>query len=98
MKKRILLISSIILLIPVLLYEYFVLIWFWGGDGIFTLFAIPIIFIILLSIQIYLKKRHTLTKMQNIAINLFIAFLTPLLSMLIVWLIALFLGINIVIA
>ena len=79
------------------LFEYFVLLLFWGGDGTFTFFATPIAFIIYLMLQfILLKHFHNLIIFKNI-IKFSMVLLTPLLSMGTVWLIAKIIGINITI-
>lgn len=88
MKLKFLLIGSIVLSIPVALLEYFVLFWFWSGDGTFTLVATPIAFITYFVIQICLmKKISNYTTIQTV-LKFTMILLTPLLSMLTVWLIA----------
>ncbi len=46
-----------ILLIPIVVVEYFVTYWFWGGDGMFMLISMPVFFVIFLIAQQLIRKR-----------------------------------------
>lgn len=81
--------------VPILLYEYFVLFWFWGGDGVFTLVSTPIAFIAYLMGVKYLKRKIILK--NTLIFKISAAISLPVLTMLTVWLIAWFLKIDIVI-
>ena len=90
-------IIAIVASAPIVFFEYFVLLWFWGGDGTFTFLATPIVFVLYLLLQfILLKHSHNLIVFKN-TIKLSMFLLTPLFSMGTVWLIAKIIGINITI-
>lgn len=83
--------------VPVALFEYFVLVWFWSGAGIFNLILTPLIFIIYLIIIMYLKKKCKIRNLLLLHTKLFTTLILPLLTIITVWLFAFLLGIKIII-
>ena len=84
-----------ILKIPIILFEYFILIWFWGGDGLFTLISVPFIFGIFgIMYMIGIKKNKENKRIAKVLTNSFV-FFTPILSAAITYLIALLFGVEI---
>lgn len=83
--------------IPVVLFEYFVLLWFWGGSDIFNLISTPIVYIAYLIIIILIKKKIKPKNSSYLLIEISSAIILPILTMATVWLLALFLGVEIVI-
>lgn len=90
-------IIAVIILTPVALFEYFVLFWFWGGDGTFTFFATPIAFGIYLWLQIQISKKYESVAAKNIC-KFSMVLVTPMLAAFTVWCLAKILGIDITIA
>jgi len=56
-KTNIAIILSGILLLPVALYEYIILFWFWGGDGIFCFIAVPFAYILYIILHLVVLKK-----------------------------------------
>ncbi len=90
-------IAAAIVLIPATIFEYFVLIWFWGGDGLFTFWATPIAFIMYLIAHIVFMKIFHDEIIIGTVLKFSAVLLTPILSIATVWLIAKLLGIAIII-
>lgn len=97
MKSRVLLIICVLLAIPIVMFEYFVFLWFWGGDGIFTFFSTPIVFIIYAILQIVLTKKFRTISILSTCLKFSTIILTPLVTILTVIVIAEILGITIAI-
>lgn len=59
MKQKTINIILYIVSVPIALFEYFVLFWFWSGDGVFTLILTPLTFItyLILIWLMYFKKK-----------------------------------------
>lgn len=96
MKKVILFLLHIPLAI-FLMVEYFMFMWFWGGDGAFAFFGCGISFIIYLALHIFAYFKVPVKIKRIIIYSAFI--LTPILSVITIYLIvAPLLGINIQIA
>lgn len=56
--KQIISFAFWLVLLPIILFEYFVLFWFWGGADTFNLFVTPLVFgIYLVSCKSVIKKR-----------------------------------------
>ena len=73
---------------PSILFEYFALFWFWGGDGVFTFISIPVNYIVYCILQIFiLKKYKENIRVKKVLINS-IVFITPVLSVATSYLIA----------
>jgi len=82
---------------PIILFEYFAMFWFWGGDGTYMLVAIPVCFIVLFLLHNYLmKKYNNKSKIKKSLISSRVL-LTPILSVLITYLIAKIVGIQVAI-
>lgn len=86
-----------IIAIPVIMFEYLVFLWYWSGDGTFTLISVPIVFAIIIALhamfiklvqKAYLKLMLTLSSI----------FLSPVFTVFIVFFIADIFGIVIEIA
>lgn len=88
-------ILCILLAIPIGLFEYFVLFWFWGGDGTFNFIVVPIVFIVFIILHIVLLNRYTNVKLINNILKFSLVFSTPILSMLTVWILAKIFGVDI---
>ncbi len=84
MKRAIILLLHIPLAIFTLI-EYFMFMWFWGGDGAFAFFGCGISFIVYLALHIfaYFKFQHKFKKL--IVYSAII--LTPILSVITIYLI-----------
>lgn len=85
---KLILVICIVLAIPAALFEYFVLFLFWGGDGIFTLIGIPIVFILCIGLHILLIKKYSDIMLLNRILKFSLVLSTPVISMAIVWLFA----------
>jgi len=46
-----------VLMIPILLMEYFGLFWWWAGDGLFMLISVPTFFVLFLGAQGFVWKK-----------------------------------------
>lgn len=87
----------VIVSIPIIIFEYGMLLWYWAGDGFFNLLAIPIVLCLYLTAFICLKKKILSKKSEgklHTALNLLTALLIPILTVLTVQLIALLFGIE----
>lgn len=51
-------ILSVLLLTPLVLFEYFALLWIWGGNGTFNLFVLPILFFIFLVLSFLVIRKY----------------------------------------
>ncbi len=97
MKQRIINILLYIAIVPIVLYEYFVLFWFWGGADTFNFILTPVIFAIYLIAILYLKKKIKVKSSLDLLVKLFYVLILPILTIVTVWLFALLFGINIII-
>lgn len=86
-----------ILSVPLALFEYFVLFWFWGGDGRFAFFTTPICFLFYMGAIIFLIKRNKEIMWLCTVLKFAAVLVTPILTMVTVWLLAAILGISITI-
>ena len=97
-KGKIVITLIAILLLPVAIYEYFVFLWYWGGDGLFTLIAVPILYSLFMFIQSRIFKRYK----ENVLISTIGYFtkvlITPVLTVATLYLIAWIFKIDIIIA
>ncbi len=87
-----------IVAIPVVALEYFTLLWFWGGDGLFTLVTIPVCFLIYLATFLLLNRKYRQKKPKNVWIILAGILLLPIVTVATVWGLAGILGVSIAIA
>ena len=95
--KKVLLFLLHIPLAQFILFEYFVFLWLWGGDGAFAFFGCGISFIVYLALHIFAYFKVQ-TKFKRIIIYSAII-LTPILSVVTIYFIlAPLLGISIQIA
>ena len=79
------------------LIEYFMFLWFWGGDGVFTFFGCGISFIVYLALHIFAYFKFQQKFKKLIVYSAII--LTPILSVITIYLIlAPLLGITIQVA
>ncbi|MBQ3110713.1 MAG: hypothetical protein IJC69_06190 [Clostridia bacterium] len=86
-----------ILSIPILLFEYFVFIWYWSGDGAYMLIMVPLVFAVLTALHVFFIK-----SVQKAYLKLILTassvFLSPVFTILTVFFIAHIFNINIEIA
>ncbi|MBQ8541785.1 MAG: hypothetical protein IJ435_09995 [Clostridia bacterium] len=83
--------------IPVLLFEYFVFMWYWSGDGTYMLVMVPLVFAALTALHVFFIKRAKKVSLKH-ALTLSCVFLNPVFTIMIVYLIAFIFGISIEIA
>ncbi len=95
--KNILRIIFLMIALPVVVFEYIILVWFWGGADTFNFFATPLTYIIYLLISVYLKKKLKNNNIDNLLYNVTIAITLPILSMFTVWIMAMVFGVSIII-
>lgn len=93
--SQIIFIVSLILSIPLLLSEFFMLLWLWAGGGTFTQRAVPITWGIILCIQVLLMNLFSGKRYIRKAMILSMIFLTPYLTYLTVIILADIFGIVI---
>ena len=80
---------------PFIFLEYFVLFWFWSGDGVFTLIVIPSCLIVFCSTQLWLLRKYGQNiKVKKVIVNSII-FITPVVCIAITYLMAKLAGIDI---
>lgn len=96
--KRALFIAWRILLLPVALLEYFATLWFWWGDGRFTLLAMPIFAAFFLAVQWLLYRKYRNNHLIRNVLVYSMIFITPLLAVGSTELLAALCGISITIA
>lgn len=94
---KLILVICIVLAIPAALFEYFVLFWFWGGDGIFTFIGVPIVFILCIGLHILLINKYGDIMLLNRILKFSLVLSTPVISMAMVWLFAKIFGVDITI-
>lgn len=97
MKQQIINIILCVAIVPIVLFEYFVLFWFWGGADAFNFISTPIIFVIYLIAIMYLKKKINVKNSLTLLVRIVSVVILPVLTILTVWIFALLLGINILI-
>lgn len=83
--------------VPIVLFEYLILLWFWGGADVFNFILTPVIFAIYLIGLIYFKKRIKVKAFLDFLIKVLIVISLPILTIASVRIFALLLGINIMI-
>ena len=76
------------LLLPVAVLEYFILLWFWGGDGLFTLISAPILYSLFMIIQFKIFKRYKENALINVIGYFSKVLITPVLTVATLYLIA----------
>ncbi len=88
---------KILVLISILtsLFAHFVLLWFWGGDGLFTLLTTPVCYASYLLAAIFLMRKYKQKRGLLTALKCLIFVLLPLLTMLTVYLLAVAFGITV---
>lgn len=91
--KRIVYFAVLFLLAPLILFEYFVLFWFWGGADAFNFFATPITFILYIMGFVFVAVKKSLGK----CFKIFAIVAIPILTIITVWLVAQLCGVKIVI-
>lgn len=79
MKQKLHIILSI-LFAPLALIEYFVLLWFWAGDGAFMLVSVPVFFLLFLFGQLYFYKRCKEKRFIQKLLVYSMVFITPILA------------------
>ena len=97
MKQQIINIILYIVLGPIVLFEYVVLFWFWGGADTFNFISTPIIFVIYLLALMYIKKKINIKSCLTPYVRFFSVVILPILTVFTVWVFALLLGIKILI-
>lgn len=97
MKQQIINIILCVVTVPIVIFEYFVLVWFWGGAGVFNFISTPIIFVIYLIAIMYLKEKINVKSSVALLVKIFSVVILPVLTIFTAWVFALLLGINILI-
>lgn len=87
-KTNIAIVLSGILLLPVALYEYITLFWFWGGDGIFIFFTVPLAYILYIVLHLAILKKHRENKLASIIGKFSMVIVTPILTIATIYLIS----------
>ena len=97
--KKALLILAVIISIPLAFFEYVALFWIWGGDGSFTLYTTPIVFVLYSILHIVAIKKFKDMWIAKTILKFSAILITPVLSaaLTVFWL-AEILGITIFIA
>lgn len=83
--------------VPILLFEYFVLTWFWGGADTFNFILTPVVFVIYLITVFFVNKKIKVKSSLASLMKLLYAVILPILTMATVQLAALIFGIDIVV-
>lgn len=97
MKRTIINIITYIVLAPIIIFEYFVLFWFWGGADAFNFIVTPIVFGAYLITILYLSKKNRVKRSLALLVKLICGLILPILTIITVWLFAIIFGINIII-
>lgn len=84
-----------IILIPIIICEFLVLFWFWGGDGKFNFFVVPIVFLFYLFLHIVLIKKYKQLRVPTLVLKISIFILITPLTLSTVWLVSRIFGIDI---
>lgn len=93
--KLVFLIVLSILLAPIALLEYFSLFWFWCGDGVYMIIAVPVYFIAFFLPQLFLFARNKENQILRTVLIYTMIFLTPVLAVCGAYLMAWICGIRI---
>lgn len=97
MKQRIINIILFVVTVPIVLFEYFILFWFWGGADAFNFISTPIIFVIYLIAIMYLKKKINVKSSMTLLVRIISVVILPVLTIFTVWVFAILFGMNILI-
>lgn len=93
--KRILLIVCHIILAPVVLLEYLILFWFWFGDGLYMLVAVPVLFVVFVLVQEYFRSKFRENRIVDIALRYGMGLASPVFAVCFAYLLAWICGIQI---
>jgi hypothetical protein len=96
-KEKFLFIIGIILLVPIVGFEYFGFLWFWFGDGEFNRITVPLTFIVILILHIVLINKYKEKKLVSRILKFSTFAVNPLLTMVLVEIIAKIIGVDITI-
>lgn len=94
MRKKLLIIRTI-LLVPIVSFQYFVLAWFWLGDGSFNLIAVPLTFAVILILHIVLINKYNEKKLVCTFLKFSVFLINPLLTMALVEITSKIVGVDI---
>ena len=97
MKQKVINIILFVIATPLILFEYFILFWFWGGADVFNLFVTPLAFIGYTFFLNHLKKKINIKDSLAFLLKILLIIILPILTMITVWGIAFVFGIDIVI-
>jgi len=97
MKQKAINIITYIVSAPIVLFEYFVLFWFWGGADAFNFILTPVVFGIYLIVILFLNKKNRVRSSLTLLVKLIYVLILPILTIVTVWLFAIIFGINIII-
>ncbi len=97
MKQKTINIIIYVVSVPIVIFEYFVLFWFWGGADVFNFILTPVIFVIYLITILYLKKKIKVKSTIALPVKLIYILILPILTIVTVCLFAILFGINIII-
>ena len=97
MKRKIINIITYIVLLPIILFEYFVLFWFWGGADAFNFILTPVVFSVYLITILHLSKKNRVKSLLTLLVKPICVLILPILTIVTVWLFAIIFGINIII-
>ncbi len=83
--------------VPIILYEYFVLLWFWGGSVIFNLILTPTVYATYMISIVYFSKKIQIKSYLALPVKIICVLALPILTMATVWLLAFLFDVEIVI-
>ena len=95
--KNIVLIILSVILFPIALFEYFLLFWYWAGDGIFMLISVPVFFGAFLLPQLLFCIKAKEKKILRIFLIYSMVLLTPVLAVCASYLLAWLCGVTVVV-
>ena len=97
MKQKVINIILFVVSVPIILLEYFILFWFWGGADVFNFIVTPLAFISYLIFLNHLKEKINIKDSLAFLLKILLIIILPILTMITVWGIAFVFGIDIVI-
>ncbi len=97
MKQKVINIIAYIVSAPIVLFEYFVLFWFWGGGDAFNFILTPIVFGVYLVAVLHFNKMNRVKSFFVWLVKLICVLVLPILTIATVWLLAIIFGVDIII-
>lgn len=97
MKEKIINFVLSVMSFPIVLFEYMLLFWFWGGADIYNFILTPVIFITYLISLTYFTKKIKKRRPLSLPLKILVIISLPILTIITVLIFAILFGINIVI-